>query len=428
MNRIIVVKIKLFIAISLAFCVAIHPVSVLAQDGTLSDEQSRIGNGIYYYNPNDEGSSTTGACTTTGTTSSNLGNVPDPWRSLISKTAGEYPTVDMRLVAATLWIENRGWPDYDKEWAVSGAGAKGPWQFIDSTWNGTSTWPGMGTDGDGDGVKDPNNPLDAVHAAFKHQVGSSGKPIIVGYNNDVQAGLSLTFERKDTNLLYYLAKYNGSGAPDGVALKDFPDKENANYVKFGYYLLATDFTETWDEADGSRNIAQDGIQSGGSADACGSSETGIVSSDGFSFPLGLEKSKIDYLPCNKATCHHDGSPAADMFAPLGTSVFAIEDGTISSVDDGYDDIPGCYSINFTGKSGWKYWLGHIKSPTVSANQPVKAGQKIALVGEKKCAKGTPEHLHIDRGGPEKGKAGGYDCCRSPTLIPLLNTLFEELPG
>ena len=117
-----------------------------------------------------------------------------------------------------------------------------------------------------------------------------------------------------------------------------------------------------------------------------------------------------------------------MFAPVGTSVFAIEDGTINTVKDGYDKIPGCFSINFTGKSGWKYWLGHIKSPTVSANQPVKAGDKIALVGESKCAKNTAPHLHIDRGGPEKGTPGGYDDQRSTTLIPLLDTLFEELPA
>jgi len=424
------VKIKailLFLSIAL---IATRPVGVFAtDDGLLSDEQSRIGNGIYFYNPNDQGeTTTTGPCTTPGTSTGELGGVPDPWRSLITSTASTYPDVDMRLVAATLWIENRGWPDYNKDWAVSSAGAKGPWQFIDSTWNGNGSWPGMGTDGDGDGIKDPNNPKDAVHAAFKHQIGSAGKPIITGFNGDLEAGLSLVFKRNDTNLLYYLAKYNGSGAPDGVALKDFPSGQNADYVKYGYYLLASDFTLAWDGAGGSKSIAQDGIASGGGGDACGSPETGIVSSDGYSFPLGLAKSKITYLPCNKTTCHHDGTPASDMFAPLGTSVFAIEDGTVASVSDGYDGIPGCYSINLFGKSGWKYWLGHIKSPVVSPNQSVKAGQKLALVGEKKCAKGTPEHLHIDRGGPEKGENGGYDCCRSPTLIPLLNTLYEELPG
>ena len=394
------------------------PASVFAgNDGKLSDEGSRIGNGIYHYNPNDGGSSApVEACTVPGVSTGDLGNVPDPWRSLITSTAPKYPNVDQRLVAATLWIENRGWPAEDKDWAVSSAGAKGPWQFIDSTWD------IMGTDGDGDGKKDPNNPKDAVHAAFKHQEGSAGKPIIVGYSNDIEAGLTLKFERSNTNLLYYLAKYNGSGAPDGVALKDFPRGQNADYVKFGYYLLASDFTETWDEASGSTSIKDTG------AAGCGTGETGIVSSDGFSFPLGLAKSKVTYLPCEKATCHHDGTPAADMFAPVGTNVFAIEDGTVASVKDGYDGVAGCYSISFNGKSGWKYWLGHIKSPVVKSGQQITAGTKMALVGETQCAKMTQPHLHIDRGGPAMGQSGGYDCCRSTTLIPLLNTLFEELPG
>lgn len=396
----------------------------------LADEQSRIGNGIFHYNPNDQlVEKPQSPCTSSGVSGGdNLANVPDPWRTLIVSTAGKYPTVDMRLVAATLWIENRGWPDYEKDWATSSAGAQGPWQFI------PSTWKSMGTDGDGDGKKDPNNPKDAVHAAFKHQLDSAGKPIIVGYTGDIEAGLSLIFHRKTDNLLYFLAKYNGRGAPDGVALKDFPrGDQNSDYVMYGYYLLTSNFTKKWNGGNGSENIAGAGnTGTGGAAASCASSEVGFVNTDGFSFPLGLEKKKITYLPCNKTTCHHDGTPASDMFAPVGTSVFAIEDGTVETVKGGYKDEkeiphPECYSINFAGKSGWKYWYGHIQKPTVSGNQKVKAGTKLAVVGETKCAKHTPTHLHIDRGDP-KGFGGGYDDHRSGTIIPLLNSLFEELPG
>lgn len=397
-------------------------VPVSAEDNMVFDETKAANNDIQFHRPGSEGTASSGVCTSVPS-SVELTNVPDPWRSLIEKTAPGYPEADMRLVAATLWTENRGWPDFEKDWAVSSAGAQGPWQFI------PGTWASMGTDGDKDGVKDPNNPLDAVHAAFKHQLGSTGKPIIEGYNNDIEAGLSLKFNRSDTNLLYYMAKYNGSGAPDGVALKDFPRGQNADYVLYGYYLLTSGFTETWDETTGkSKPLSGSGDSSGstGSAASCTSSETGVVNSAGFSFPLGMAKSAIDYLPCEKATCHHDGSAAADMFAPVGTKVFAIEDGTIETVKDGYDGISGCYSINFAGKSGWKYWIGHIKNPSVNPNQSVKAGSTIAEVGPTECAKMTMPHLHIDRGDP-KGANGGYDDHRSSTLIPLLNQLYEELP-
>lgn len=198
---------------------------------------------------------------------------------------------------------------------------------------------------------------------------------------------------------------------------------------YGYYLLTSNFTKTWNEGNGSKDITGAGnTGTGGAPASCTSNEVGFVNTDGFSFPLGLAKSKIDYLPCNKTTCHHDGTPASDMFAPVGTSVFAIEDGTVSTVKGGYDGYSECYSINFFGKSGWKYWYGHLQHPVVTGNKKVKAGQKLAVVGKTECAKKTSPHLHIDRGGPKKGEAGGYDCCRSETLIPLLNSLFEELPG
>lgn len=164
-----------------------------------------------------------------------------------------------------------------------------------------------------------------------------------------------------------------------------------------------------------------------SPNQCGNNGGGEVNPDGFAFPIGLPKKSVDYLPCNKTTCHHDGTPASDMFAPVGTPVYAIEAGVVSYVKDGYDDISGCYSIGFNGDSGWKYWYGHIKSPNVSDRERVRAGDTLALVGESKCAKGTSPHLHIDRGSP-KGRTGGEDCCRDPDFVPLLNNIFNTMNG
>lgn len=196
----------------------------------------------------DDQNVNTACCSTGGSSSlntspdinSSLAQAPTYWRDLITAAAPKYPDVDARLVAATLWIENRGWPDPNTKWATSSASAKGPWQFINST------WASMGKDGDGDGIADPNNPKDAVLAAFEHQRGSAGKPIALEYTGNPEEDFNKIIYKKSTdNLLYFIGKYNGSGAPNGVALKDFPRNQNSDYVIMGYWLLATNFQKTW---------------------------------------------------------------------------------------------------------------------------------------------------------------------------------------
>lgn len=169
-----------------------------------------------------------------------MNKVPEYWRNLIMDASSKYPNADPRLVATTLWLENRGWPDPHKTWAVSSAGAQGPWQFI------SSSWASMGQDGDGDGIKDPNNPKDAVLAAFVHNDNSAGKPIANEYDGNADSSFNkIVFERSHNNLLGYLSMYNGSGAPNGEKLASFPRNQNSDYVIMGYWLLATNFEKTW---------------------------------------------------------------------------------------------------------------------------------------------------------------------------------------
>ncbi|MEX2014358.1 MAG: M23 family metallopeptidase, partial [Candidatus Saccharimonadales bacterium] len=74
--------------------------------------------------------------------------------------------------------------------------------------------------------------------------------------------------------------------------------------------------------------------------------------------------------------------------------------------------------------GWYYWYGHIKNPTVSNGDKVKAGDKLAVIGQSACADDTDPHLHIDRGTP-KGEYGGSECCRDPDFVPLLDKIYED---
>lgn len=172
--------------------------------------------------------------------------VPEPWRSLINEAAAKHPDSDRRIVAATLWAENRGWPEYRKNgWATSSAAAKGPWQFI------PSSWASMGYDGDGDGVKDPGNPEDAVHAAFNHSPGSAGLPVIYGETGNPAVDYpTKPFYRHNPakkSLLTYMANYNGNDgtAVEGAVLPNFARGQNGDYVRMGYWLMATNFERGW---------------------------------------------------------------------------------------------------------------------------------------------------------------------------------------
>lgn len=396
-------------------------------------------NDILTYDKDAAGVCTQGSSNASGS-SVDLGNVPDPWKSLILQTAPLYPTADARLVAATLWAENRGWPDYNKNWGVSSAGAAGPWQFI------PSTWASLGTDGDNDGVKDRNNPKDAVHAAFKHQLGSAGKPIIEGYNGDLSTGLSLIFRRAGKpSLLAYMANYNGLGAPENTPLNGFPRNENSDYVIMGYYLLASNFSKAWMPSTATVVDATttNSTQTGTNNTSSCNSATGYVDTNGYAFPVGLKKSLVSNgykWPCD-GICHHDGSAAFDLAhkdtvsggvekdnLTVGVPVYAIVNGKIQSIRDNYRGQAGCYSFQLVGDDGWKYWYGHIANPTVQEGQTVSAGEKIAEIGQRRCTgNGSYPHLHIDRGYP-KGTIGGNDTNRDLDFIPLVNELYEGLPN
>lgn len=175
---------------------------------------------------------------------------------------------------------------------------------------------------------------------------------------------------------------------------------------------------------------------GGSPSPSGSCEGsgggGVVNADGYALPVDLEVggSKVN-LPCSEDTCHHDGTPAADLGITEqweGTPVYAIFDGEITNLHyrSGFGSTPApreCISFQLIGDDGWQYWYGHIKNPAVKNGDKVKAGDRLADIGQSACADDTPPHLHIDRGTP-KGEPGGSECCRDPAFVPLLDKIYE----
>ncbi len=88
-----------------------------------------------------------------------------PFLIPIYQAAGVEYEVPWQILAAINEIET----DYGRNLSVSSAGAEGWMQFL------PQTWKEYGVDANGDGVKDPYNPVDAIFAAarFLHAAGAS---------------------------------------------------------------------------------------------------------------------------------------------------------------------------------------------------------------------------------------------------------------
>ncbi len=184
--------------------------------------------------------------------------------------------------------------------------------------------------------------------------------------------------------------------------------------------------------------------SSGTGSGCSSgSETGIVNTDGYAYPVA-PLNKTPGKPCpsypadQNAVCHAEPQYAFDFMRPGGTAVYAVHSGIFGRVNTSYGGVPGCTSINLFSDDGWKYWYGHLQNPLpfVVAGNRVEAGQKIAEVasfGGSACY-GGGTHLHLDRGYPQGTNGGGGDLSpttdarRDPTFIPFLQKLYDELPN
>jgi soluble lytic murein transglycosylase-like protein len=79
------------------------------------------------------------------------GAVADGYEPLLRRASQTCATVTAPLLAAQIEVES-GWNPR----AISPAGAQGLAQFM------PVTWASAGVDGDGDGVRDPFNPADAI--------------------------------------------------------------------------------------------------------------------------------------------------------------------------------------------------------------------------------------------------------------------------
>ncbi|MDQ3874094.1 MAG: M23 family metallopeptidase, partial [Actinomycetota bacterium] len=131
---------------------------------------------------------------------------------------------------------------------------------------------------------------------------------------------------------------------------------------------------------------------------------------GYVFPVYGPASWSDTwgAPRQNTGWHH----GADIFAPLGTPVLAVNDGTVFSV--GWNDVGG-NRLWLRDEQGNQFYYAHLSafSPLAVNEASVEAGDVLGFVGNTGDAVGTPPHLHFEIH-PVSLLALGYDGAVNPT--------------
>lgn len=85
----------------------------------------------------------------------------------------------------------------------------------------------------------------------------------------------------------------------------------------------------------------------------------------------------------------------DIFAPRGTPVRAVADGTVSF----REDPMGGNTLTLTTEDGMRYYYAHLDDDTRVTMGAVKAGTTIGGVGDTGNATQAGPHLHFELRGP-----------------------------
>jgi murein DD-endopeptidase MepM/ murein hydrolase activator NlpD len=117
-----------------------------------------------------------------------------------------------------------------------------------------------------------------------------------------------------------------------------------------------------------------------------------LSPGGYVFPVYGPSSFTDTFKAARAgvSWHH----GEDIFAPLGTPLLAVADGTIFSV--GWNDLGG-YRLWLRDRQGNQFYYAHLSafSSLARNGNEVHAGDVVGFMGNTGDAQSTPYHLHFE---------------------------------
>lgn len=272
------------------------------------------------------------------------GAVPSDYEALIRRAAQTCPGVTAPLLAAQLDAES-GWNPN----AVSPVGAQGLAQFM------PGTWTSEGIDGDGDGLRDPFNPADAIAS---------------------QASFMCTL------LAAVSTARDLRGDPVDLALAAY----NAGLGAVRRYAGVPPYTETEDYVRRIRAMMLTYAAPIGSVGAWVVPVTGPITSR-----FGRRWGRL-----------HAG---VDFGVPIGTPVLAASDGSVVAVGR----VAGFGQwVKIDHGGGVTTVYGHIGRWTVTVGQPVLAGQVVAFSGNEGETTGPHLHFEIRVGGTPVDPVAFYD--------------------
>jgi murein DD-endopeptidase MepM/ murein hydrolase activator NlpD len=338
--------------------------------------------------------------------------------------AGYAYGIPWQVLAAINKIES----NFGQNMGPSSAGAVGWMQFMPSTW---LRW---GLDGDGDGIADPWNPVDAIYASARYLAAAGGQ-------TDISRGI-FSYNHADWYVreVLDLAGVYGQGGATATAdlqrLQAALDAARRQIIKANDKLLAAeahedrlrsvsqrlnqnveaaqllsdrldaqkrsvlfdvtvgearDTTEAarkqLEQAQAALQSAQQSAQAPSFAQGVGTLMAAPSFQADYVFPVGGGPQVVSV-----AHTHHD-YPAADIAAPAGSPVYAISNAVV--INAWHSPDPRCgigMTIRTQDSLVWTYCHLAYLEPSVTDGVSLAAGTPVGLVGSTGHATGP--HLHL----------------------------------
>lgn len=441
--------------------------SVVMAADLFSDETSRIGNGIFFYNPADTCGTQSAPTAPVAAVTDNGPNAETILRFFVGKgltlaaAAGFAGNMQQESGLSAINVQNE-MQDKEPNASVNGKGdaklaqdngGKG-YIPIDGVGIGIVQWTWGGYKKN---VRENPDNFNSRQGAL-YKFAKSRNMDIVDIN------LQLEYAWQELNTGYKtstLDKLSGMRDPVEAAVIVHDNYEisgdSASEVRSvrggnakGYYdqfkgkiaESATAITPTGSTATETVAVTDTGTCATEQVDLTG----GVGEANGLTFPLMTTKDVINkgingaiWRPQECAlgsgqgsagNCHHDYN-AADIFAPTGTKIIAAKAGKVVSKTTGACGHYGC-NVSVKGDDGLLYYYTHMNVPaTVNVGQKVQSGDELGRVGTDASAMDTPRHLHFDiTRGDSRPSCSGSSCDDSDfiNVQPILIPAFNNLPG